>query len=149
MSTYREADAAEPQPSSQQLAAMRAGVEVMRPLLVGVGRVNLELAGFAAARTRAWMDAHSALMRCRTPQEVVATQVGFMQAAGRDWLEASRRIGAAWQSAIPSFDGTRANTEPGRDYMDLAASDRSDAPRPAVNGHASDRKPATDRRKAA
>ena len=146
MSASRKTGAPAPEASADAWRSMSAGAQVLQPLLTSASRVNAEIAGFATARARAWMEAQSALLRCRTPQDVIDTQMSFWRDASREWLDASQRIGAAWQTALVTSRSGGQETA-SRDYIDLAGGVDTAAPPPAANGHALRRQP--DRRAAA
>lgn len=98
------------------------------PAWKGVGRLNLELMGFAARRAQAWLEIPGRLSRCKTPTDFWGEQGKFWQAASADYTDASRRLMAAWSTCatMPQFDGS----DRSRDYMTFPdASDSVPAPR--------------------
>jgi hypothetical protein len=84
------------------------------PALKGVGRWNLELMGFMARRTRAWLEIASQLSQCKTPLDVMTEQTKFWQATSADYVAAAKRLTAAWGActAMPKL-----NSKEGRDYI--------------------------------
>jgi hypothetical protein len=70
------------------------------PAMRNVGRINLELMGLMTRRAQAWLEVPAAAGRCKTPQELVAEQLKFWQAAGQDYAEASRRLSAAYAAFV-------------------------------------------------
>lgn len=89
-------------------------VKGYEPALKGVGRWNLEVLGFMARRTHAWLELSSRLGQCKTPVDVFNEQGKFWQAAAADYADGSKRLVAAWGAvaAMPKLNGTQP-----RDYI--------------------------------
>lgn len=137
--------AAAPGLAFDPLRVIGSGAEAMQPLVKSASQINLEIAGFATSRARAWMETSAALMRCRTPQDLLQTQMGFWRDAGQDWLATGRRIGEAWQSVLAAPGGpSRQGKAAERDVIDIRVDGEPVTPAPARNGHAA-RRPAERR----
>ena len=91
------------------------------PVLKSVSRWNLELMGFTARRTRAWIEIPAQLSRCKTPQDLMREQLQFWQAFARDYAEGARRLtlalGAVTGSALASLPNGK--DAPARDYINF------------------------------
>jgi hypothetical protein len=83
---------------SNGLDAMARSCE---PVVLGLGRCQLELMTLALRRTQAWLERPARLTRCRTPQGAIAEHVSFWQTAGTQYAESRRRVLAALASASP------------------------------------------------
>jgi hypothetical protein len=102
---------------SNGLDAMARSYE---PVVLGLGRCQLELMTLALRRTQAWLERPTRLTRCRTPQDAVAEHVGFFQTAGAQYTESAQRIFAALLSttAGPLAAGRRSGAAgETRDYI--------------------------------
>jgi len=83
-------------------------VKGYEPVLKGVGRWNLEVLGFMARRTHAWLEVSSRLSQCKTPVDAFNEQAKFWQAAVADYSEGSKRLVSAWSAcaAMPKLNGS-------------------------------------------
>ena len=81
----------------KSFGTMAGGAE---PMLRNAARINLEVAGFAANRARAYADIPAVLARCRAPHDLFAAQMQFWQTANQEYMATARRIGEAWQGAL-------------------------------------------------
>lgn len=77
------------------------------PAVNGLNRYNLEVAGLAARRARAWFDIPSSLGRCKTPQDLLGEQARFWQTAMVQYTESWQRLSAALGSfaIVPGLNG--------------------------------------------
>src|SRR5262245_4849917 len=100
---------------SNGLDAMAKSYE---PVVLGLGRCQLELMTLALRRTQAWFERPTRLTRCRTPQDAIAEQVGFWQTAGAHYTEGAQRVFAALLSttANPLVAGRSTGADT-RDYI--------------------------------
>jgi hypothetical protein len=89
-------------------------VKGYEPVLKGIGRWNLELFGFTARRTQAWLGLAAQVVRCKTPVDIVNEQAKFWQTAVADYTEGSKRLTAAWSACavMPKLNGAQP-----RDYI--------------------------------
>ena len=96
-----------PDPMSGPLETMSqayfAGIDRMakayEPAVNGLSRYNLELAGLAARRARAWFEIPATLGRCKTPQDCWASRPG----SGRRPWPSTRRAGSACAQSLGSL----------------------------------------------
>jgi hypothetical protein len=89
-------------------------VKGCEPALKGIGRWNLELVGFMARRSQAWLEMPAKLSRCRTPMDLVNEQLRFWQTAAADYADGQHRLTAAlgaW-GMMPKLAGVQP-----RDYI--------------------------------
>ena len=148
MSDSRKSAGAAPSRAYDPLGTLGGGAQALQPLVKSASRINLELAGFASNRARAWVETSAALMRCRTPEDVLRTQLDFFRDAGQEWLATGRRIGEAWQQVFDASGREPASKPARRDFIDLSDTAETDAPPASRNGHAP-RRTASERRTAA
>lgn len=72
------------------------------PLTKGVARTNMELAGLASRRAKAYVEFPAELTRCQTPQDVVNRQMRFWSDMMRDYQTTLGRMTRTWaDSANP------------------------------------------------
>jgi hypothetical protein len=82
--------------------ALEAYVRMSEPLLRAASCANLELAGLAAARARAWSEIPASAAACRSPEQLMAAQAQFWQTAMHDYGQTADRVSRAFRDAIPS-----------------------------------------------
>lgn len=107
-------------------------------------RMQLETLGLIVRRTQAYIDLPAQLSRCKTPDDLLAEQARFWEAAQREYL-------GRFESALsmlplpPVFDDGQAKAvNRPRDYLTVSAPEpvpapalsAPEAPRPAVPGKA-------------
>ena len=72
------------------------------PLTKGVARTNMELAGLASRRAKAYVEFPAELTRCQTPQDVVNRHMRFWSDMMRDYQTTLGRMTRTWaDSASP------------------------------------------------
>jgi hypothetical protein len=128
--------------SQAYFAGMDRIVKTYEPALNGLSRYNLELAGLAARRARAWSEIPATLGRCKTPQDLLGEQARFWQTAmahyTQSWQRMSAVVGAF--AIAPGINGAFSNMPaPARDFITF--------PEPAGSTE-EDERPRTDRRAA-
>jgi hypothetical protein len=129
--------------SQVYFAGMDRIVKTYEPTLNGLSRYNLELAGLAARRARAWCEIPSTLGRCKTPQDVLGEQARFWQTAMAHYTQSWQRMSAVMGSfaIIPGVNGALSGP------MAAATHDFITFPEPAGSAD-EDEQPRTDRRAA-
>ena len=103
---------------SNGLDAMAKSYE---PVVLGLGRCQLELMTLALRRTQAWLERPTRLTRCRTPQDAIAEHVGFWQTAGAHYTEGAQRVLAALVSTTANPLVAGWSTGADRDTRDYIA----------------------------
>lgn len=117
------------------------------PALRNATRINLEIAGLAGNRARAYMDIPATLAKCRSPQELISAQMQFWQAANREYAATAQRIGEAMQVGLRAGRSDPADAAM-RDFITFPEVVRPEAQPQAPAGTTSPRRP-SDRRVAA
>ena len=91
------------------------------PAVNGLSRYNLEVAGLAARRARAWFEIPTSLGRCKTPQDLLGEQARFWQTAMVQYTESWQRLSAALGSfaVVPGLNGELIGkmVAPARDFI--------------------------------
>jgi len=113
--------------SQAYFAGFDTMVKGYEPALKGVGRWNLELLGFMARRTQAWLEIPSRLSQCKTPVDVLNAQGKFWQAAAADYTEGSKRLTAAL-SACAAMPKPNGSAQP-HDYITFPEPQETPAPK--------------------
>lgn len=94
------------------------------PMAQAAARAHLESVSLAAQQVRTAFELPSRLAACRTPQEVVSTQVQFWQSVATQQYEGTQRIASAWSGFWASSDATGAfdasSAAPKRDVISFA-----------------------------
>src|SRR5262245_9056127 len=103
---------------SNGLDAMAKSYE---PVVLGLGRCQLELMTLGLRRTQAWLERPTRLTRCRTPQDAIAEHVSFWQTAGAQYAESAQRVVAALASTATSPLAVGRNRGPDRETRDHIA----------------------------
>jgi hypothetical protein len=124
-----------------------AGIDRMaktyEPALNGISRYNLELAGLAARRTRAWFEIPAKLGRCKTPQDMLGEQARFWQTAMAQYTQSWQRLSAVAGAfaMVPGINGALGGqmAAPARDFITF--------PEPTASTE-QDEQPRSDRRAA-
>ncbi len=80
--------------SQAYFAGIDRVAKAYEPTVNGLSRCNLEVAGLAARRARAWFDIPSTLGRCKTPQDLLGEQTKFWQTAFVQYTETWQRLTA-------------------------------------------------------
>lgn len=129
--------------SQAYFAGMDRIAKTYEPALNGLSRYNLELAGLAARRARAWFEIPATLGRCKTPQDVLGEQARFWQTAMAHYTQSWQRLSAVAGSfaIVPGINGAPGGTmaTPARDFITFPE---------ATGPTAEDKQPRTDRRAA-
>lgn len=90
------------------------------PVMRTVAQTQCEAVGFAANRTRAWLDLPSTVSRCRTPQELAAAQMQFWQTASHEYMAFGQRVAQGWQAQFAAGQtALNAAAEMARDRIEL------------------------------
>ena len=91
------------------------------PAVNGLSRYNLEIAGLAARRARAWFEIPTTLGRCKTPQDLLGEQTKFWQTAYVQYTESWQRLGAVLGTfaVVPGLNGALGGkmATPARDFI--------------------------------
>jgi hypothetical protein len=128
--------------SQAYFAGMDRIAKTYEPAINGLSRYNLELAGLAARRARAWWEIPATLGRCKTPQDVLGEQARFWQTAMAQYTQSWQRMSAVLGSlaVVPGINGALSGKmAPARDFITF--------PEPAGSTE-EDEQPRTDRRAA-
>jgi hypothetical protein len=112
-------------PLENMSQAYFAGIDRMaktyEPTLNGLTRYNLELAGLAARRARAWIEIPATLGRCKSPQDVLGEQARFWQTAMAQYTQSWQRLSAVAGSfaTVPGINGALGGqmATPARDFI--------------------------------
>jgi hypothetical protein len=134
-------------PLENMSQAYFAGIDRMaktyEPALNGLSRYNLELAGLAARRARAWFEIPATLGRCKTPQDVLGEQARFWQTAMAQYTQSWQHLSAVAGSfaIVPGINGALSGqmAAPARDFITFPE---------ATGSNGEDEQPRTDRRAA-
>jgi Phasin protein len=134
-------------PLENMSQAYFAGIDRMaktyEPALNGLSRYNLELAGLAARRARAWFEIPATLGRCKTPQDVLGEQARFWQTAMAQYTQSWQHLSAVAGSfaIVPGINGALGGqmAAPARDFITFPE---------ATGSNGEDEQPRTDRRAA-
>ncbi|MDX2204214.1 MAG: hypothetical protein NW223_15795 [Hyphomicrobiaceae bacterium] len=99
--------------SSLYCGQMDSALKAADPMLRAVGRVQLEWMHLGMQRGRAWASLPAELSRCKSPVDLAAMQMRFLQAMGLNYAEATYRIwhAAAALSMTPPLDGRGASRD--------------------------------------
>ena len=107
--------------SQAYFAGMDRVVKTYEPAMNGLSRYNLELAGLAARRARAWFEIPATLGRCKTPQDVLGEQARFWQTAMAEYTQSWQRMSAVAGAfaVVPGINGalTGHMMAPVRDFI--------------------------------
>lgn len=88
------------------------------PAFRNATRWNLELAGLATRRARAWLELPGRVAKCRTPQDLAQANLEYWQTAAKDYTDGAQRLAvAAGAFALPGLKGGWVKSAPGRDYI--------------------------------
>jgi hypothetical protein len=90
------------------------------PVAKSVAQANLELIGFWNRRAQAWLEMPSRYSQCRTPQDVFAENIRFMQTALAQYQDSSRKLMKFWAQAVPDIPlPSPAKSKVERDYFSI------------------------------
>jgi hypothetical protein len=106
--------------SQAYFAGIDRVAKAYEPTVNGLSRCNLEIAGLAARRARAWFDIPSTLGRCKTPQDLLGEQTKFWQTAFVQYTETWQRLTAmvGTFAVIPGANGAfGGKTTAARDFI--------------------------------
>lgn len=130
--------------SQTYFRGFEAAMQAYEPLWRDWARWNVELMGLASRRSQAWLDRPSHLVRCQSPQEVVAEQMHFAQTASRHYNETAHRLTAIWgrSDLMRGLNGAfnAASQATDRDYISFP--EPSDAPETASASRGKERRAA-------
>jgi len=123
--------------SQAYFAGMDRIVKTCEPAMNGLSRYNLELAGLAARRARAWCEIPATLGRCKTPQDILGEQARFWQTAMAHYTQSWQRMSAVLGSLaiVPGINGALAGNmaAPARDFITFpeptGSTDQDEQPR--------------------
>ncbi len=98
--------------------------------LKAAARAQLEAMGLANRRLQAYMVTPTKLAQCRSPQDLINTQMAFWRTAFEQYTESGRKIAEAWGHALPlaaSYSGGEL-AKSAHDYIDFnSAGAKTDA----------------------
>ena len=107
--------------SQTYFAGLDRIAKTYEPAVNGLSRYNLEIAGLAARRARAWFEIPTTLGRCKTPQDLLGEQTRFWQTAMVQYTESWHRLSAVLGSfaVAPGLNGELIGkmTAPARDFI--------------------------------
>jgi hypothetical protein len=102
----------------QLWSAFGTCAQAAEPMARSAARAQLELTSLVGIRARAWASIPETMSRCRTPLDLFQAQFAFWQEAGRNYVDASQRMMAAWRSMLPgAFGEALAEHVVPRDYI--------------------------------
>lgn len=104
------------------VAPVQSALNVGSGVLKAGAQANSEVLGLMTRRSKAMLALSADAAKCRTPQDLVGLQMQYWQTAIQQYSEATRRIAAAWNVALPPMQAAAnsAGATPQRDRLTFA-----------------------------